>query len=694
MSTVVDAPVRFAPAVESSAGAVRGYRADIDGLRAVSILLVVGYHAGLAGLPGGYVGVDVFFVLSGYLITGLLIAERNRTGRVALGEFYARRLRRLLPLASLVLVATLLAGMWLLPPLAREGLVGDARAAAFYVANWRFAGQATAYSDTEVTDSLLVHYWSLSIEEQFYLLWPALIIGVGWIVGRRRPSWELPALGGLIAALVSASFAASVLLTDRLGPTAYFLTHTRMWEMGVGAVLALVVPRLNRIPRWLAQLGSVGGVVAVGVAAVRFDASTAFPGWAALLPVLGAAVLVASAAHGSTSVSGLLSRRPLPMLGRWSYAWYLWHWPVIGIGLLLDRRYDWPLSAGVVTALAVVVSLGLAVASHVLVENPVRYHRALARAPRRNLAFGASLMVLPLLLGAVAVRTLPVGDVAVAAASPASAAMTPRQAAEDRPSIGRADECMATITELDVAEGCVFGEAASATTVVLIGDSHAQHWLPALHEAGLERGWRVLAWTKSACPPVDVAIWSYRLERPYRECDIWRAGVLHRLRSAAPVDLVVLAASKGYTGLVLDDEGERVPRTSFEPYWSAAASRTYSELLGLARRVVRLHDTPWAPHDVPACLAEAAADPHACGFDRTGAVGLDEPLLRAERWGAPAEVEFVDLNDLVCPDSFCEVVTIDGIIKFRDQHHLTQTFARELGHEIGEALDLLVDEAG
>ncbi|HUH07103.1 MAG TPA: acyltransferase, partial [Egibacteraceae bacterium] len=237
----------------------RGYRRDIDGLRAVSLLLVIGFHSGLGLFAGGYVGVDVFFVLSGYLITGLLVKEHQRTGRISLTDFYARRIRRLLPMSGLVLVSTVLAGLWLLPPLSRMSLVHDARAAALYIANWRFSRQATAYSDAEVTDALLLHYWSLSVEEQFYFLWPLLIFGVGWFVGRRRRELFIPTLSVVLGALIAASLWASLTLTAVRGPEAYYVTHTRLWELGVGGALALLVPAMGRIRRPFAHGGAVLG---------------------------------------------------------------------------------------------------------------------------------------------------------------------------------------------------------------------------------------------------------------------------------------------------------------------------------------------------------------------------------------------------------------------------------------------------
>lgn len=557
-------PMVVDPAAPAPTLSEQPYRADLDGLRALCILLVVGYHAGVPGVAGGYVGVDVFFVLSGFLITGVLVAEVRRTGRIDLAEFFALRARRLLPLAGLVLLVTLLFGLWLFSPLERERLAQDATAAALYFANWRFAAQAAAYSDTEVTDSLLVHFWSLSIEEQFYLLWPLAIVVVAAVVVRRRPNWLPGAIGMVIGVIVVVSFGASVVLTDELGPRAYYLTHTRWWELGVGAGLALLAPGLRRVPRLAAELLALLGLTAIVLAAVWFDERTPFPGHAGLMPVLGAALVIAAGTDRTTMVGRISSTRPLPSLGQLSYSWYLWHWPAMGIALLMGRRWQWPLTSGQIVALAVAASLVLAAVTHVLVENPIRYSERLRRHRTRHLALVVAVLA-PLLVGRVGLELAGIGESPVVNASAGMRAMSPRQAALDEPSGEWIEECNAELLDSEVVPGCVFGDPSATTTIALVGDSHAQQWLPALDLAGEQEGWRVLAWTKSACPPIDAEVWSYRLERPYEECTRWRRSVLDRLRQAAPLDMVILAGSKGYTGLLLDANRDRVPKQEFAP---------------------------------------------------------------------------------------------------------------------------------
>src|SRR6476661_4043244 len=343
------------------------FREDIEGLRAVAVILVVAFHAGVGFVGGGFVGVDVFFVLSGFLITGLLVDEVGRTGSISLRGFYARRVRRLLPLSTLVLVATAIASFLLVPPIDRKGIAGDLVGAALWGANWRFAAASTQYmADTD--KSTVLHYWSLSVEEQFYVVWPLLLLLLAYTLRYSKRSAPFAArhrVAVTLGAVTAGSFVASWQLTAAGSPFAYFGLHTRAWELGVGAALA----------------GSLVGLVMVVGSALLMDETTPFPGTAALAPVLGTGLLVAAGARvPDEGISKFLSH-PVPRyIGRVSYAWYLWHWPVL---VLVNARWGQtaaadgtsaPHASGPVVLAAVVASFGLAVASHYIVE--VRARRA------------------------------------------------------------------------------------------------------------------------------------------------------------------------------------------------------------------------------------------------------------------------------------------------------------------------------
>src|SRR3954464_9447717 len=320
--------------------ASREFRPDIEGLRAVAVLAVVLFHAGVPGLPGGFVGVDVFFVISGFLITGMLWREVERTGTVRLARFYGPRARRLLPAGVLVIAATAAAVAWLLPPLRARTVLGDGVASALYVANYRFAVQGTDYLAADTPPSPFQHYWSLGVEEQFYLLWPALLVGTAWLAGRRSPgARKVVAAVGVLTLVTAGSFVLSLWWTHSSPPWAYFSLPSRAWELGVGGLVALTVPAWRRLPPTVAATAGWAGLAAVLASCCLLDEGTPFPGTAALLPVLGTALLLgAGSRRTSWGPAVVLERPPVRRIGRWSYSWYLWHWPVLVLAPTLVGR--------------------------------------------------------------------------------------------------------------------------------------------------------------------------------------------------------------------------------------------------------------------------------------------------------------------------------------------------------------------
>ncbi len=379
------------------------------------------YHAGLLGISGGYVGVDVFFVISGFLITGLLWQELAGTGRLSLTAFYARRIRRLLPAAVLVLVATLGASWLWLAPLRVPSVARDAAAAALYAANYRFALQGTDYLSAQAPPSPVQHFWSLGVEEQFYLLWPVLLVLAAAVIrparlARAGAAWAL----GVLAA---GSLALSLVLTDRAQPWAFYSLPTRAWELAGGGVLALAAPRLRQLPHPVATALGWSGLAGVGWAVAADSAHTQYPGTAALLPVAGAiAVIAAGCAHPRRGPDLLLAGRAMQQIGRLSYSLYLWHWPVLIIGATLVH-------GSLARAGLVGLSVLLAAATVRLVEDPVRQAGGLVRVPARALALGAALTATAVLAATGAALDAPVptgsGPAAAVAAlgAPARAAI-------------------------------------------------------------------------------------------------------------------------------------------------------------------------------------------------------------------------------------------------------------------------------
>ena len=316
----------------------RPFRSDIEGLRALAVILVVAFHAGVPRLTGGYVGVDVFYVISGFLITGLLVDEIERTGSISLRSFYARRARRLLPLAALVLIAVAVGMQFFTPPVFRPTVRFDAISAALYYSNWQFALESVNYLTLGGAQNPVLHYWSLSVEEQFYIAWPLLLIAAARLRGRRAWGSLRLRVAAVVAVVGGASFAYSIVETAAQPAIAYFETTTRVWEFAAGAALALVVSRRATVRPLVAAVAGALGLAAIATSAFIFGPTTQFPGTAALLPVLGTGLVIAAGMHApGAGVGALLSTRPLAYIGKISYAWYLWHWPC----LVFARTAQW-----------------------------------------------------------------------------------------------------------------------------------------------------------------------------------------------------------------------------------------------------------------------------------------------------------------------------------------------------------------
>ncbi|MFC0002643.1 acyltransferase family protein [Micromonospora siamensis] len=696
-------PVRRAPAdaatqeipaepARSDRAPRAGFRPDIEGLRSIAVLLVVLSHAGLSTFAGGYVGVDVFFVISGFLITSLLMRELARTGRISIAGFYARRAVRLLPASSVVLLATLAGSwLWLSPPRSAQ-YVWDAVASATYWVNIRLAVTGTDYLAAEQTPSPFQHFWSLAVEEQFYLVWPLLIlaaVGLARLL-RVRPGWTVaPAL----VLLSGASFWLSTTETTRSAPWAYFGMHTRAWELGLGALVALGAARLARLPRPLAALLTWAGLAAVLVAALRYDESTSFPGTAAALPVLGTvAIIGGGCAAPRFGVEALLRYQPWQLVGKLSYGWYLWHWPVLMIApvaLLLEPSVwvNLALSAG---------ALVLAGLSLLLVENPVRHRRSLTRRPGRGISLGLGLgstVVAAALLVTAFPPQLPLGRPAADPATAMAGAENPgtvladlmREAQRTRlipgnltPSVTDADDdlpvtytdgCHLSWSGTRPPDRCFYGDPDAKRTMVLFGDSHAAHWFPGLDAAAKQTGWRLLSMTKSGCPATSTSIWVSKLKRTYSGCDSWRSAALTRIEKLRP-ELVVVASSVTY-GPAPDQSEEEWTRG-----WDEGWGTTFSRISQAADRVALIGETPVLPIGVQDCLAENPTQVARCA--RPKADVLSSPELRAteRRQADRLGVQVVDPVPWLCPARCAPLV--GNVLVYHDTNHLTATFSRLL----------------
>ncbi len=696
------------------------FRPDVEGLRAVAVLLVLAYHARLLGVTGGYIGVDVFFVVSGFLITGLITREMERTGTVSLPAFYARRARRLLPAALLVIVVTMVASALILPPLRTTEVAADGAASALYVGNLRFALQATDYLQADLAPSPLLHYWSLGVEEQFYLFWPALLL----LVAGRRFALNRIAMAVVVVAI--ASFALSIVWTETDAPLAFFLLPTRAWELAVGAGLALATARVAKIPAWLSTAAVAAGLALIVAGAFLFDLETPFPGTAALVPVAGGALVLAGGLRQPLGpLSRLLALSPMRFIGRISYSLYLWHWPVLVLPAVL---FGGPLPGPIRLGLAL-LTIPLAAASQRWVEDPIRHGRFVPARIGRALALAGTLSltvalismgvggVNPLAAAAANTDNTPTVDLVLPTPTPTPSGGAPSKAtpsagapssggpsaspglpptpaggvpADLVPPLAGARNNMPVVYNdgchagaRDVQPGsCVYGVADGRETVMLIGDSHAAQWFSTLERLARERGWRLISLTKSACPANDLPVWNGSLKRAYTECDTWRQAVLDRIVATHPA-LVVISNDRSGQLLV---GGAPVASTTHNDLWAAGLARFLPKVTVNAGAVALIGDTPNPSNDPPECLSGHLDD--ALGCATPASVALDPARMQVDRAAALAVgATFIDPAPWLCPTDPCPVV-IGRLLVYRDGHHMTTPFARALAPYLGPLLPI------
>ncbi len=699
-------------------------------MRAVAILVVVLYHAHVACLRGGFTGVDDFYVISGFLITGLLWRQLEREGRLSLRSFYGRRIRRLLPMSFVVLVATAFASYSLLPPLQDHVVLKDGISSALYVSNYRFAALQTSYLTSNALPSPFQQYWSLSLEEQFYLIWPALLLAGSmlWLRWRRRPSPSRVGALTVVGALGVASFALGVWLTRVSQPWAFFSLPSRAWELAAGAVIALAAPWISGLSeRQAAVLGWAGLATAVGSALI-LSGSVPYPGVAALAPVLGTAAVIASgcaaprngpilvlgrigaAGHRSGVVlvvpvalaradPGAGAVRPPPFARRQSGpgrgqprgSSHLVRGrgePLAQMDVAARRAPTRPPSrwcpdsngGGAVSG----VDRGPAVpqgsrrrpggqtlcrSGREHVSRCSRRHRPQTSTPTAPRSTSATVQV----QRAVA-DSLPVNDVPVN--------LTPSLPAAngDEPPVF-VDGCLDSYLPTAVG-ACDFGDTSSHTSIVLFGDSHAAMWFPAVDSAANKLGLNLYTWTKATCPPLILPIFSPVLGRNYSECDEWRQNVLARIAQVNPA-LVILGVARHYSDIY-----------GFTPYgsqWLGGLSSMITDIRRLGPKVLVMGPIPKPPFSAPGCLSVHLTSATACTVALSH--GLNVPgKLSEERVVAAAGGSYLDADPWFCTSTTCAVM-VDNLLVYRDDNHITATYASYLGPALIDELGLVLDNA-
>ncbi len=553
----------------------------------------------------------------------------------------------------------------------------DVLAASLYVANWSFMAQQVdyfAFEDGAV--SPVQHYWSLSVEEQFYLAWPVLLLGLT-VLAARLGTRRRPVLAVVLTALGAASLAYGLWFSGADPGRAYFSTLTRGWELVLGGLLAVVLPAGLRMPRPLAAALGGGGIVVLLVTTALYTQTIPYPGWHALAPALAtAAVIVAGTATRLTGPISLLSTTPLQHLGRISYAWYLWHWPAIVFAgalwgpLSTTQRVVATLAAGVPTFV-----------THHLIEERFRQSRTLAARPRRALAlgWGCTATAVVLAFGVVILRPglapAPADEVtgAHSADRPLQETVseirpTPATAGDDRGSLFD-DGCLVK-GKRRTSPRCVYGDPHGETTVVAFGDSHALEYFPALQRIAERRGWRLVGLTRASCPVGDV---DYQ-----PTCNAWRENTLRRIERDEHPDLVITSSATD-SRFRVKLHGRRLSRSASQPQLEAGYARTFRRLRATGARVAVIRDQARAPFEVADCVSRHPSELRRCAFrpHRNAAYAFDVRGARKAGRG----VQVIDTIDILCPRSggrrLCPPV-IGDVLVYRDTYHLSATFAETL----------------
>jgi len=685
------------------------HRDDLQGLRAIAVLLVALDHAGVGFLTGGYVGVDVFFVLSGFLITQLLLAEAARSDRVSLVNFYIRRARRILPAAALTLVATDVAAYVLLNQVRALQTMRDSVWAALFGANINYSRQATDYFAQGQPPSPLLHFWSLSVEEQFYFVWPTVLsivlLGAFASVRLRRGGHRFTgaAVGGLMVAAVLAglaSFAYAHHLLQVNHAEAYFSSIARAWELALGAVLAIGIRWVTSIPAALRLAAGWVGLACIGVAAVAFSSSTPFPGKAALLPTLGAALVIASGVREGEEhrqAGRLLGSLPLRYVGDRSYTFYLWHWPFLAIAVDYEAR-TLPVTTNL---LLLAIAFALSTITYRYFENPIR--RMKWKRPAGVLLWPVSVGVVLAVafagIGSIessakaAVRAAVQPAILVGSASPHGPAALPAVMASVKAELRGAPIPSPLVPPLlnlladrfGSPRGCAGANAAGQTrspvcyvsgpaaaprltptpghkTLVVLGDSHAEMWIRPLLAMAKRDDWDIVPLGKSACTPA-VLYANNNANGNRDECHAWYTWVLKTIARMHPntVFISFLNANSGATAT----KAER-----------GIASLLVSEKKA-AKHVVMMLDSPLLtslPLPVD-CLQAPGATLRTC----TGAWG-GGPFDSSQELRALAREHHVGVIDPLgwfCYKRLCPLV-IGHTVAFADLGHVTRSYATAL----------------
>ena len=608
---------------------------QIQGLRALAALLVTLFHA--KWISGGFIGVDIFYVISGFLITGLLIREIERTGTINFKEFYARRFKRLLPTSFFVLGITAVFSWLLIPATMRSSLGRDIIAAGLYVSNYLFAWWQADYQNLDATPSPVIHYWSLAVEEQFYLLWPLLILLFFLAATKLK---KRNAVTVFVAAVTALSFAFSIYQTENSPIWAFYSLPTRAWELGIGALLVLLPPIKTK------KVVGLLGFIFVIASAFIFNETTAFPGFSAVLPVLGTVMLIGTVNSWPPFLNDVGNSKLFQWLGEISYPLYLWHWPLLVLPCTYLAR---PLTI-FERIIAIIATIVLADLTHRFIEEPFR-----KKIVSPTIVFKRSgiITLVSLLIGtAIIFSSSDKIDVSGINGAVSLAEIKARPLVYD-------DGCHANYAEIE-SDNCVYADVTSQKTMVLFGDSHAAQWFPALVEIASRSGYKLISLTKSACPSVDLERrdqGGFKMSR----CNQWHINTIKRIQSIKP-DVLIMSSFQYYAAPPRFNDREK--------WWIGGQRKLLTEVRNVSPHLIYLTDTPHPLRDIPACLSNYSISK--CNTTMPS-VDLSIPGFKV-----------VNPNPWFCTQE-CPAVK-DGIVAYRDSSHITVDIATALIPRLTQAL--------
>lgn len=649
------------------------YRPDLQGMRAIAILIVIIEHARFSIVKGGFIGVDVFFVLSGYLITGLLFREFKNNQSINFSSFYARRLKRLLPALLVMVIVSSIAGLLILSGIEARAQIVSAPFAVTWTSNFYFAFAMFDYFDELSNRDLFLHTWSLGVEEQFYLIWPAILLILLRFEKKLASDIDIKknpvTLAGL-GLVFFLSLTCSIYWTINEPQAAFYLTPSRIWQLSLGGILYIAFENssLNKKPALKENilfilLISIGLLLIVG-ASIVLDRNVSYPGFLALLPSIGAALVISSIYTIANEQASPLAHPALVWIGDRSYSLYLWHWPILSLGFSLGFQ-------DLLSKLALLLlSLLATMLSFRAIELPFWKGKWSCATPRYMILFSLLAMVSVTLALYQTWRHLPKQDVATDVSN---------QWRIDVPIIYKMP-CDAWYSHARV-EPCVFGTETANKKVVFIGDSIGAQWFSFILALFPEPYWRTIILTKSSCAIVDEEWFYQRIGKIYQVCTDWRNAVLDMLDKLKPDVLIIGSASTyGFS----------------EIQWVEGSSRILERVSKAANTILLIPGTPSLAFDGPGCVSrnivEDRLDASACSTKyQSQQIDMVTGYLSRAAQRFP-NVHLLDLNDLVCPMRNCSAITEEGIVVFRDSQHLTNSFVRSRVPLIRKRLEWLFVE--